>query len=92
MVGFDPNQNVPLPKYAYGLCGASAAFLSRIFTQPVDVCKIRFQLQIEPIRRGELTSKYQGLSQAFGLIIKEEGISALWVSRPRSTDPPFCMF
>ncbi|XP_055348551.1 mitochondrial thiamine pyrophosphate carrier-like [Paramacrobiotus metropolitanus] len=78
MVGFDPKQSVVLPHYVYGICGASAAFLSRFFTQPVDVCKIRFQLQIEPIRRGEIASKYQGLSQAVGLIVREEGVLALW--------------
>ncbi|OQV21961.1 Mitochondrial thiamine pyrophosphate carrier [Hypsibius exemplaris] len=78
MVGFDPERTVPLPHYVYGACGASAAFISRFFTQPIDVCKIRFQLQIEPIKRGEVASKYQGLNQAVRLIVKEEGAGALW--------------
>ncbi|GAU88852.1 hypothetical protein RvY_01476-2 [Ramazzottius varieornatus] len=79
MVGYNPDpQTVRVPKYVYGFCGASAAFISRVFTQPIDVCKIRFQLQIEPIERGSSISKYQSLNQAFGLIVKEEGFGALW--------------
>ncbi|XP_055348837.1 mitochondrial thiamine pyrophosphate carrier-like isoform X2 [Paramacrobiotus metropolitanus] len=42
------------------------------------VCKIRFQLQVEPIKRTSLLSKYRSLPQACTLIVREEGLAALW--------------
>lgn len=54
--------------------GASGAF-TRAVAQPLDVLKIRFQLQLEPIGKG---SKYSSVLQAIGSIVKEEGVSTLW--------------
>lgn len=54
--------------------GASGAF-TRAVAQPLDVLKIRFQLQIEPIQKG---SKYSSIFQALTSIVKEEGIYTLW--------------
>lgn len=54
--------------------GISGAF-TRALAQPLDVLKIRFQLQLEPIKSG---SKYSSILQAFRSIIKEEGVSTLW--------------
>lgn len=49
----------------------------RLFVQPLDVLKIRFQLQEEPtIRKGG--GKYNGIGQSIKTIYKEEGITAFW--------------
>lgn len=55
--------------------GAFSGSFTRFVAQPLDVLKIRFQLQLEPIDRG---SKYSSIIQAVKSIIKEEGISTLW--------------
>ena len=81
MVGYDPNSPSTIPKYVYAASGAASGFATRLLTQPLDVLKIRFQLQIEPIKRNATTSKYRNVGQAFRLIVREEGISALWVSK-----------
>ncbi|CAD0200661.1 unnamed protein product [Chrysodeixis includens] len=57
--------------FAGGLSGA----FTRTVAQPLDVLKIRFQLQLEPIKSG---SKYSSVLQAFTSIVKEEGITTLW--------------
>lgn len=55
--------------------GAAAGGFTRSVAQPLDVLKIRFQLQLEPIGSG---SKYSSLMQAVRAIVKEEGITTLW--------------
>lgn len=55
--------------------GAFAGSFTRAVAQPLDVLKIRFQLQLEPIKPG---SKYSSILQASKAIIKEEGITTLW--------------
>ena len=40
-----------LKPYHYSLCGAVSGVMTRAVAQPLDVLKIRFQLQTEPIRR-----------------------------------------
>lgn len=55
--------------------GGAAGAVTRAIAQPLDVLKIRFQLQTEPIRAG---SKYSSILQAVSSIIREEGINALW--------------
>ncbi|VDM69357.1 unnamed protein product [Strongylus vulgaris] len=45
--------------------------------QPLDVLKIRFQLQEEPIR-GRNSGKYKGLIQSIRLIFREEGARSFW--------------
>ncbi|XP_076648998.1 mitochondrial thiamine pyrophosphate carrier [Halictus rubicundus] len=61
----------------HAIAGASSGFLTRFICQPLDVVKIRFQLQVEPIKDHHV-SKYHSIAQTFSLIIKEEGILALW--------------
>lgn len=61
--------------------GAIAGAVARLVVNPLDVLKIRFQVQLEPISAAKASSsaarslsKYTGLRQAFVTIIKEEGI------------------
>lgn len=63
------------------VAGAIAGCAARFVVGPLDVIKIRFQVQLEPIAKrsaalgqGVLTSKYTGLRQALTTILKEEGI------------------
>ncbi|CAB3259635.1 unnamed protein product [Arctia plantaginis] len=58
-----------------GLAGGLAGAFTRAVSQPLDVLKIRFQLQIEPIGKG---SKYSSMAQATAAMIREEGIATLW--------------
>jgi len=60
------------------MCGAVAGVASRTFTAPLDVTKILFQVQVEPIK-GDATHKgYTSFSGAMVQIFKEEGIKGLW--------------
>ena len=64
--------------------GAVAGAVSRFAIGPLDVLKIRFQVQIEPLRPPPgsvgtaLTSKYTGIKQAALTIFREEGIQVSW--------------
>uniref|UniRef100_A0A1I7ZJN1 Mitochondrial thiamine pyrophosphate carrier 1 n=1 Tax=Steinernema glaseri TaxID=37863 RepID=A0A1I7ZJN1_9BILA len=57
--------------------GLVSGVVSRACIQPLDVLKIRFQLQEEPLH-GHGRGKYWGVFQAISLIRKEEGVKALW--------------
>lgn len=74
MVQFLSNQ-VDVSIYQAAIAGAGAGAFTRAVAQPLDVLKIRFQLQLEPIKRG---SKYSSLLQAVTSIVKEEGVGTLW--------------
>jgi hypothetical protein len=54
--------------------GALAGVVARFVVGPLDVLKIRFQVQLEPIGRGGLPSKYTSMRQALVTIVKEEGV------------------
>lgn len=64
--------------------GAVAGCVQRFVVAPLDVIKIRFQVQVEPIARGAATastlpSKYTSVLQAAITIVREEGIK-VWVA------------
>ncbi len=65
--------------------GALAGAIARFVVGPLDVLKIRFQVQLEPIARSQgakstsqlsMGSKYTGMRQALVTIVREEGIQA----------------
>ncbi|KAG0558280.1 hypothetical protein KC19_10G015600 [Ceratodon purpureus] len=68
------------------IAGAVAGGVARTVVSPLDVIKIRFQVQLEPTSTraafaGGMTpgiSKYTGVVQAARLIVQEEGIRGLW--------------
>ncbi|CAK9269580.1 unnamed protein product [Sphagnum jensenii] len=64
------------------VAGAVAGGVSRTVVSPLDVIKIRFQVQLEPTSRHQLQakvlSKYTGLTQAIQDIFREEGVVGFW--------------
>ncbi|XP_012945487.1 mitochondrial thiamine pyrophosphate carrier [Aplysia californica] len=77
MVGYNPLEKVQLSHTEHALAGAVTGAVTRAGCQPLDVLKIRFQLQVEPLTKSQ-SSKYQGITQAVSSIVKEEGVKALW--------------
>ncbi|KRT78680.1 mitochondrial carrier protein [Oryctes borbonicus] len=61
----------------YAVAGAVSGFVTRAVCQPLDVLKIRLQLQVEPISQTSI-SKYRSILQACILIRNEEGIRSFW--------------
>ncbi|KRZ34527.1 Mitochondrial thiamine pyrophosphate carrier [Trichinella pseudospiralis] len=80
MVGFWPQskENERLTNVEYSIAGCVSGIFARALCQPFDVLKIRFQLQLEPIRKQHAHGKYFGIFQAANTIIKEEGWKSLW--------------
>ncbi|XP_014779968.1 mitochondrial thiamine pyrophosphate carrier [Octopus bimaculoides] len=78
MVGYNPNQDHHLTYYDYAFAGALSGAVSRLLLQPLDVVKIRLQLQIEPVSKFSIGSKYHGFLHTIVTMSKEEGVKALW--------------
>lgn len=64
-------------QFKQAIAGGLAGALTRSISQPLDMIKIRFQLQVEPFNPNK-NSKYTSILQAFKLVCKEEGILGLW--------------
>ncbi|VVC27202.1 Mitochondrial carrier protein,Mitochondrial carrier domain,Mitochondrial substrate/solute carrier [Cinara cedri] len=64
--------------FFHSFSGACSGSITRFVSQPFDVIKIRFQLQVEPVSQISCNSKYKSIFQSICLINKEEGIKALW--------------
>lgn len=77
MVGYDPNQ-VSFTKLEQFGVGAATSISTRFLIQPLDVVKIRFQLQHEAISKKSLSSKYTSIPQCVRTIYMEEGLFGLW--------------
>ena len=82
--GFNPDDKISKTSKSYeaALAGLMSGVITRSIVQPMDVFKIRYQLQIE----SKSSAKYQNLRQSFGSILKEEGVAAFWkggIYKPR---------
>jgi len=60
--------------------GAASGAVTRLVCQPLDVAKIRLQLQVE---LGQ-ARKYKNLAELMLKLPREEGIAALWKAKIRS--------
>lgn len=74
--GFNPDDKVSKVSKSYdaAIAGLMSGVLTRSVVQPLDVFKIRYQLQIE----AKASAKYTNMRQTLMLMLKEEGISAFW--------------
>ncbi|GBF95826.1 hypothetical protein Rsub_08262 [Raphidocelis subcapitata] len=60
------------------LAGAAAGCASRIIVAPLDLVKIRLQVQLEPVLGASAVSKYTGFTNAVSTVLREEGVLGLW--------------
>ncbi|MCI4395227.1 hypothetical protein PGIGA_G00178020 [Pangasianodon gigas] len=77
MVGYDPSSTALSPEDA-AVAGSLAGFVTRAIISPLDVLKIRFQLQVERVSSSRPEGKYSSMMQAWRCILGEEGLSAFW--------------
>ena len=73
----------PLGAFTRAIAGAFAGGVSRVTVAPLDVVKIRMQVQVEPVggvsgKGGATAGKYRGIVQCATTILKEEGARGLW--------------
>ncbi len=75
-VGYRPNADggTALTAKDHMLAGGASSAATRAACQPLDVLKIRLQVQVES---GE-GAKYRSLPQAAAAILREEGAAAFW--------------
>ena len=74
--GFNPDDKVSKSSKSFdaAIAGLLSGTITRSIVQPLDVFKIRYQLQIET----KSNAKYQSIRRAFATILKEEGVTAFW--------------
>ncbi|XP_062936638.1 mitochondrial thiamine pyrophosphate carrier [Cynocephalus volans] len=79
MVGYDPKADGRNnSKLEVAVAGSVSGLVTRVLISPLDVIKIRFQLQIERLTRSDPKAKYYGILQALRQILQEEGPTAFW--------------
>ncbi|XP_028824443.1 mitochondrial thiamine pyrophosphate carrier isoform X2 [Denticeps clupeoides] len=79
MVGYNPaSEEAPITAKEAAAAGSAAGMVTRAMISPLDVIKIRFQLQIEKVSRDSPSGKYRGMWQAWHCILTEEGFSSFW--------------
>ncbi|KAM5273348.1 mitochondrial thiamine pyrophosphate carrier [Ctenodactylus gundi] len=79
MVGYDPEADVRNnSKVEIAVAGSVSGLVTRVLISPLDVIKIRFQLQVERLSHRDPNAKYHGILQACRQILKEEGPTAFW--------------
>ena len=78
-VGYNAEEK-RLTSFQVASARAVSGFITRLVLQPLDVFKIRFQLQIEPTVSRKNISKgfYHGMFQSVSHIVKNEGARSLW--------------
>lgn len=74
----DKTENTASDQLKQVFAGGMSGAITRCFGQPLDVIKIRFQLQVEPLQEGNNKSKYRSIFQAVRLMYREEGILSFW--------------
>ncbi|KAK0675519.1 TPC protein, partial [Pygoscelis papua] len=77
MVGYDPEAKCVSTVEA-AAAGSASGLVTRVLVSPLDVIKIRFQLQIEQLSSRNPGAKYHGILQAVQCIFQEEGLVAFW--------------
>ncbi|KAK7207521.1 mitochondrial deoxynucleotide carrier [Myxozyma melibiosi] len=60
------------------ICGGIAGLTSRFFVAPLDVVKIRQQLETHSLRGAAPRREYSGILSSLYKIYKTEGLTALW--------------
>ena len=60
------------------LAGAASGFIARLVVSPLDVLKVRMQVQVGSLGRTHSKDYYKTVTQALRLILKDEGIRGLW--------------
>nr|XP_035944596.1 mitochondrial thiamine pyrophosphate carrier isoform X1 [Halichoerus grypus] len=79
MVGYDPKADGRnISSFEVAVAGSVSGLVTRVMISPLDVIKIRFQLQIERLSRSDPAAKYHGILQAGRQILQEEGPTAFW--------------
>ncbi|XP_015445255.1 mitochondrial thiamine pyrophosphate carrier isoform X3 [Pteropus alecto] len=79
MVGYDPRADGRnISNFEVAVAGSVSGLVTRALISPLDVIKIRFQLQIERLSRSDPNAKYHGILQAGRQILQEEGPTAFW--------------
>ncbi|XP_066474240.1 mitochondrial thiamine pyrophosphate carrier [Tiliqua scincoides] len=79
MVGYDPESEcISLSAVEIAASGSASGLVTRAMISPLDVLKIRFQLQIEQLSPKNPQAKYHGIRQAVVKIFQEEGSKAFW--------------
>uniref|UniRef100_A0A3Q2LE33 Solute carrier family 25 member 19 n=1 Tax=Equus caballus TaxID=9796 RepID=A0A3Q2LE33_HORSE len=79
MVGYDPKADGRnISNFEVAVAGSVSGLVTRVLISPLDIIKIRFQLQIERLSRSDPNAKYHGILQAGRQILQEEGPTAFW--------------